>query len=116
MGEESKKSFRKLQALTKNHMGNKLLVFLCLWLALTAFIHFREVRVEILEIDTVAKDYVVAKIDFAFPDEEESLKFLTPSISGGIFTIKYTLRVFVKHDSWNEFGEGKFFNLPIKII
>lgn len=52
----------------------------------------------------------------AHKDEEDNIKSLTPSISGGIFSIKYTLRVFVKHDSWNEFGEGKFFNLPIKIL
>lgn len=39
---------------------------LCLFL----FLHFREVRVEILELNTVAPKYVVAQIDFSFFDEQ----------------------------------------------
>jgi hypothetical protein len=37
-------------------------------------------------------------------------------MSGGLFTVTYTLRVFVKHDSWNEFGEGNCIILPLKIM
>jgi hypothetical protein len=76
----------------------------------------REMTEHIFKIKLPESDPEVDSLIKTYPDEEESLGLLTPSISGGIFTIKYTLRVFVKHDSWNEFGEGKFFNLPIKII
>ncbi|MCB1136257.1 MAG: hydrolase, partial [Chlamydiia bacterium] len=34
------------------------------------FLHFREVRIDILEINTVAERYVVAQTDFSFADQE----------------------------------------------
>jgi putative nucleotidyltransferase with HDIG domain len=37
---------------------------------LFVFLHFREVRVEILELGTIAPRYIVAEVDFSFPDEE----------------------------------------------
>jgi hypothetical protein len=37
------------------------------------------------------------------------------SYSGKLFNIEFSLNVFVKHDSWNEFGEGNCVSLPIKI-
>lgn len=39
-------------------------------LGLFVFIHFREVQVPVLELGTVAPRYVVAEVDFSFPDEE----------------------------------------------
>lgn len=44
------------------------------------------------------------------------LKFFTRSITGSLFTVDYNLRIYVKHDSWNEFGQGNCINLPIKIM
>lgn len=38
--------------------------------ALFAFLHFREVQVEIPELNSVATGYIVAQVDFDFPDEE----------------------------------------------
>lgn len=76
----------------------------------------REMTEHVFKIKVPEVDPEMDSLIKSHKDEEESIRSLTPSISGGIFTIKYTLRVFVKHDSWNEFGEGKFFNLPIKII
>lgn len=35
--------------------------------------------------------------------------------SGKTFNIEYILRVYVKHDSWNEMGEGNFVSFPISI-
>jgi len=49
------------------------------------------------------------------PDEMQSLKDFSCSMQGGLFSVTYNLRVFVKHDSWNEFGEGNCLMLPIKI-
>jgi len=40
----------------------------------------------------------------------------TGSMAGDLFNVSYTLRVFIKHDSWNAFGEGNCISLPIKII
>src|SRR5262249_46903338 len=37
------------------------------------FLHFRETFVETLELGSEAKRYVVAQIDFAFPDEEATI-------------------------------------------
>lgn len=37
------------------------------------FLHFRETYVETLELGTDARRYVVAQIDFAFPDEEATI-------------------------------------------
>ncbi len=39
-------------------------------LGLFLFLHFREIRVEFLELNSTAPRYVVAEIDFSFPDEE----------------------------------------------
>ncbi|MBN4067172.1 HDIG domain-containing protein [Simkania negevensis] len=40
---------------------------------LFAFLHFREVRVDTLELNTTATKYVVAQVDFEFPDDEATL-------------------------------------------
>ncbi|MDN3507291.1 MAG: hydrolase, partial [Simkaniaceae bacterium] len=50
--------------------GTRLLIGILIALCLSAFLHFREVRVEILEPGTLAKHYVVAQVDFDFPDDE----------------------------------------------
>jgi len=57
----------------KDQLGYRLLLGLLITLALGAFLHFREVRVEILELDASAKNYVVAQVDFAFPDQEATV-------------------------------------------
>ncbi|CCB88449.1 HD family phosphohydrolase [Simkania negevensis] len=70
MAEESKEKSKWIQALQKDHLGKRLLIAVCILIALAFFIHFREVRVDILELDSSAKNYVVAQVDFEFPDEE----------------------------------------------
>lgn len=37
------------------------------------FLHFREVRVEVLELNTVAPRYIVTQVGFEFPDDEATL-------------------------------------------
>ncbi len=39
-------------------------------LSLTVFLHFREVHIEVLELGVKAPRYVIAQVDFDFPDEE----------------------------------------------
>jgi cyclic-di-AMP phosphodiesterase PgpH len=54
----------------ENDLGLRLLIGLICWLCLAIFIHFREVKVEVLELNTTASRYVVAQVDFEFPDED----------------------------------------------
>lgn len=49
------------------------------------------------------------------PDEKVMLKAFSISVSGKLIHVAYTLKAFVKHDAWNEYGEGKVVSLPIKI-
>ncbi len=59
--------------LSLNDRGLRLLVgFICV-LALSLFLHFREVRLEVLELNATAPRYIVAQIDFEFPDYETTL-------------------------------------------
>jgi cyclic-di-AMP phosphodiesterase PgpH len=46
------------------------MIALLFGLGLFVFIHFREVRVEVLELGTISPRYIVAEVNFAFPDEE----------------------------------------------
>lgn len=59
--------------LAANQRGWRLFVgFLCT-VALALFLHFREVRLEVLELNTTAPRYIVAQIDFEFPDYETTI-------------------------------------------
>ena len=62
--------------------------------------------------DTYQGD-VVHKIH---PDEIVMLKSFSTSVTGKLISVCYTLKCFVKHDAWNEFGEGNVVSLPIKIL
>lgn len=56
---------------------------------LSLFIHFKEVRVETLELGFTAKSYVVAQVDFEFADSEATLILQQEAIQdiGSIFLI-----------------------------
>lgn len=56
-----------------NHRGGRILIATLLALCLSAFLHFREVRVEILEPGAEAPGYVVAQVDFSFPDDDATM-------------------------------------------
>jgi hypothetical protein len=64
-------SFRAWLAL--NHRGWRFFVGLICVIALALFLHFREVRIEVLELNTAAPRYIVAQIDFEFPDYETTI-------------------------------------------
>lgn len=49
-------------------------------------------------------------------DLHPMLRSFSSSFNGKIFSVSYVLKVFIKHDSWNEFGEGKVASLPIMIL
>ncbi len=50
--------------------GRRILLALAFVFALTFFLHFREVRMEVLEIGAQAPRYVIAQVNFDFPDSE----------------------------------------------
>ena len=59
--------------LASNNRGWRMIVgFICV-LCLALFLHFREVRLEVLELNTTAGRYIVAQIDFEFPDYETTI-------------------------------------------
>lgn len=61
------------------------------------------------------KDNFKGKLDI-HADEQPILDAFTTSVDGKLLKITYKLHCFIKHDSWNEFGEGNCVTLPIKIL
>lgn len=53
--------------------GVKILIGIIFAVALFLFVHFREVRVEVLELDSVAPGFIVSQIDFDFLDQEATV-------------------------------------------
>jgi putative nucleotidyltransferase with HDIG domain len=58
--------------LSSNQRGWRFVAGLVCAFFLALFLHFREVRLSVLELNMVASHYVIAQIDFEFPDEEET--------------------------------------------
>lgn len=65
--------FSREQGFFDKSQGVKYLIGFIFALALFMLLHFREVRVEVLELNSVAPGYVVAQIDFDFLDEEATI-------------------------------------------
>jgi cyclic-di-AMP phosphodiesterase PgpH len=59
--------------LTANDRGWRLLVGIICFFCLALFLHFREVRLEVLELNTSANRYIVAQTDFEFSDYESTI-------------------------------------------
>lgn len=66
----NKKQWRK--SLKDQDLGKRLLIGLIMLFCLAGFLHFREIRIEILEPGSIAKNYVVAQIDFEFVDYDST--------------------------------------------
>lgn len=62
--------FSREQGFFDRSNGIRILIGLIFTSALFLVLHFREARVEILEINTIAPGYVVAQVDIDFLDEE----------------------------------------------
>lgn len=65
--------FSREQGFFDKSIGIRALIGLIFISALFVILHFREVRVEVLEFNSVAPGYVVAQIDFDFLDEEATI-------------------------------------------
>ena len=48
--------------------------------------------------------------------ERQILESFTCTTKCSVFEVKYLLRCFVKHDAWNDFGEGNFVEFPINML
>lgn len=73
MVDESEKKKSLKERLYENQLGLRLLVAIFFTLCLAAFLHFREVRVDVLELNATAGKYVVSQIDFEFIDPEATI-------------------------------------------
>lgn len=65
--------FSREQGFFDKSKGIRALIGLIFLLALFAILHFREVRVEVLEFNSIAPSYVVAQVDFDFLDDEATI-------------------------------------------
>ena len=77
--EESKKMHWK-EWLGEGHFGKRLTVAILFFVALALFLHFREVRIETLEQGSIAERYIIAQVDFEFPDEEATVVIKQQSV------------------------------------
>jgi cyclic-di-AMP phosphodiesterase PgpH len=59
--------------LGENQWGKQWVIGILFVVLLATFLHFREERVEVLELNTTAEHYLIGQIDFSFPDEEATL-------------------------------------------
>jgi cyclic-di-AMP phosphodiesterase PgpH len=66
----SELKFSREQGFFDKSLSIRFLIGLLFAISLFIILHFREVRVEILELGSIAPGYVVAQVDFDFEDEE----------------------------------------------
>jgi hypothetical protein len=65
--------FSREQGFFDKSLGIRFLIGLVFFLCFFAFIHFREVRVEILELNSIAPNFTVTQVDFDFYDDEATI-------------------------------------------
>ena len=65
--------FSRKQSFLDKSLWIRLAIGVAFALCLFALIHFREERVEVLELNTLAPGYIVAQVDFDFFDEEATI-------------------------------------------
>lgn len=85
--------------LGEGYFGRRLAVAFLLFVALAAFLHFRQVRMEVLEVGTVAERYIIGQVDFSFPDEEATLLIKQQSVRdvGAIYRLSEKELRFVRN-------------------
>lgn len=65
--------FSREQGFFDKSRGIRILIGVIFALSLFALLHFREIRVEVLELNSVAPGFAVAQVDFDFLDEEATI-------------------------------------------
>ena len=71
LGPATKKTW--IHRLAKDSSGWKILLAVVFVAILSIFIHFREVKMEVLELGATSKQYIIAQINFEYPDEDSTL-------------------------------------------
>lgn len=116
----SELKFSREQGFFDRSAGIRWLIGLIFVLSLFIFLHFRDVRVETLELGSTAPNYVVAQIDFDFYDEEATIILRQEAVRdiGKIFEISQKeVRkrrdefedYLIKNQNWREqVGESTF--------
>ncbi|MBS0651820.1 MAG: HDIG domain-containing protein [Verrucomicrobia bacterium] len=67
---EASRQVKWYRLLGKDQSGKRWALLLTFIISLTIFLHFREVQMEFLELGAQSPRYVIAQVDFNFPDEE----------------------------------------------
>lgn len=70
MADGNELKFSKEHGFFDRSLTIRWLIALLFGAVLFSFLHFREVRVEVLELGTISPRYIVAEVNFAFPDDE----------------------------------------------
>lgn len=65
--------FSREQGFFDRNLFVRFLLLILFAICLFIFLHFRDVRVEVLELNSISKHYVISQIDFSFPDEEATI-------------------------------------------
>ena len=65
--------FSREQGFFDKSIGIRILIGILFAISLFLVLHFREVRVEVLELNSIAPSYIVAQIDFDFLDDEATI-------------------------------------------
>ncbi|MEM8727239.1 MAG: HDIG domain-containing metalloprotein [Chlamydiota bacterium] len=73
MPKELKEKPKWRRYLREGNLGKRLLIGFVILISLAVFIHFKEVRVEMPELDSNAKNYIVSQVNFEFPDKEGTI-------------------------------------------
>lgn len=95
---------KKIQALfSDKDRGLRLVLGLICLICLTLFLHFREVKVDLLELHSVSGNYVIARVDFEFPDDQQTLVLKQSALTdvGTIYRLKGTYLRDVRFDFEN---------------
>ncbi len=61
------------ERLREGHFLKRFFLVVVFLIFLTSFLHLRDVRVDFLQLNTFSDRYVIAQVDFEFPDEEATL-------------------------------------------
>jgi putative nucleotidyltransferase with HDIG domain len=92
-------------------LGVRIFIGLIFAFSLFVFLHFREVKVEVLELNSVAPRYVVAQVDFDFLDEEATAILRQEALRdiGKIYLLSENLitkRLLEFEDEWIRSDDG----------
>ena len=99
-----------------NEITKRLLLALSFWVILTCFLHFKEVRMEVLEVGTSAPHYVISQIDFNFLDEEASQMIKQEAVRdiGIIYRVDESLVRSFRHGLENSLIENQKWRQDLK--